>query len=146
MWITCGQRRTGRPGTWQAWNSQTPIEDTQFSVVLWFRQLSRRARPGISLHGNLAVFRHLISCWRRPGFQVRCNHLTLQVEREGSMDWLGLLIPLKLVVFCVILVVIYRMMSGWNSTKLLKLPGELVRCVVPRSWTSRGSSRSVRNS
>ena len=39
------------------------------------------------------------------------------------MDWLGLLIPLKIVVFCVILVVIYRMMSGWNSIQTLEAPG-----------------------
>ena len=71
----------------------------------------------------LTDFRHLFSCWRRPGIQVRCNHLKLQVEREGSMDWLSLLIPLKLVVFCVILVVIYRMMSGWNSIQTPEAPG-----------------------
>ena len=120
LWVKLG---TG--GARGNWNSQTPQEEYQFSGVFDFGQLSRRARPGISLArelGRLAVFRRLFFCWRLAGQPGILEGSGLQVEREGSMDWIGLLIPLKLVVFCVILVVIYRMMSGWNSIQTPEAP------------------------
>ncbi len=116
--------RTGRSRQrCQASNSQTPQKNTTFLGFCDFGSCARRARPGECVHGRMAEISHLFSCWQTHEAQVFWTNLMWQVEREGSMDWIGLLIPLKIVVFCVILVVIYRMMSGWNSTKLLKLPG-----------------------
>ena len=85
-----------------------------------------RARPVFLLHGEFPRNKWLISAINScPGGWQRSSCLVKQVmqqelpvmweEREGRMDWLSVLIPLKLVVICVILVVIYRMVFGWNS-------------------------------
>jgi len=104
-------------------NSQTPWKNTSFlGFCIWGPRLTGRARV-VSLHGRMAEIRHYFSLDWGPGSMVWMGSLAWQVEREGNMDWITLLIPLKIVVFCVILVVIYRMLSGWNSIKLLKLPG-----------------------
>ena len=77
-----------------------------------------------------------ISCWQTHEARVFWTNLMWQVEREGSMDWIGLLIPLKIVVFCVILVVIYRMLSGWNSIQTPEAPGLPAASRPP--WSCRG--------
>ena len=117
---------TGAPGPGQ--KRETPKLPRRIPVFweIVISAVSPQGAPGWILHGRMAVFRHLISwisSWLTLEALVFWTNLMWQVEREGSMDWLSLLIPLKLVVFCVILVVIYRMMSGWNSIQTLEAPG-----------------------
>ena len=122
MWITCGQRAHRAIPAARSVKLPNSDEESQFSGILYLGWAGSTGAPGrfgdTAIGGNPPLF----SCWRRPGSQVWCCNLEKQVEREGSMDWIGLLIPLKLVVFCVILVVIYRMMSGWNSIQTPEAP------------------------
>ena len=100
-------------------NSQTPLIKT---LIFWDFVLglisSRRAIP-LTLHGvcrRMADFRHLILCWQIQQVTGRRRCLEKQVEREGIMDWITLLIPVKLAVICLILWVSYKYYIGaWSS-------------------------------
>jgi hypothetical protein len=114
------------------------LEEYQFSGILFGDVVWSPGRDPVNASREVGWFPPLFFSWLRAGQLVGMGYLEMQVEREGSMDWLSLLIPLKLVVFCVILVVIYRMLSGWNSAKLLKLPGAASQCSCTCScWSNR---------
>jgi hypothetical protein len=62
-----------------------------------------------------------------------------QVEREGSMDWITLLIPIKLAVFCFFLWYGFNYLWGWNSTSSREVH-------AASAWTDAAGSRGWRSS
>ena len=57
------------------------------------------------------------SCWHPSGAEL---YLLIEWEREANMDWLGLLIPVKLAVFCLIIVLVLRSSGSWWCVHLLR--------------------------
>jgi len=74
-------------------------------------------------HGNeMAENREkflLAGAWHTSVAQL---YLLIEWEREVNMDWLGLLIPVKLAVFCLIIVLVLRSSGSWWCVHLLR-PG-----------------------
>ena len=101
---------------WQVQNSQTPVINGTFRGFCIQGHFDHRGARGFQSHGRMAEISHLFSCWLTHEAQVIYGSLELQVEREGSMDWITLLIPIKLAVFCFFLWYGFNYLWGWNST------------------------------
>ena len=113
MWITCGQLDHRARGHLKLPNS---LEEYQFSGIFVSGSVRAPGRDPVNASRRMADFRHLISCWLKVERLVFWTNLNLQVEREGNMDWITLLIPVKIAVICVVLWVAYKYYIGvWSS-------------------------------
>ena len=125
--------RTGRPGEWA--NSQTPTINGTFLGFRVSVSCFPGAPAGVTSRTN-GWFPPLISCWQKEEAQVNRWNLKLQVEREGSMDWITLLIPIKLAVFCFFLWYGFNYLWGWNSTSSREVH-------AASAWTDAAGSRGL---
>ena len=114
MWITCGQRAHRAIPAATIPKLPNSLEEYQFSGISVSGAAGNTGRsrqlPPRDNDGN----QPLISCWLKAEAQVKWDDLNLQVEREGSMDWITLLIPIKLAVFCFFLWYGFNYLWGWT--------------------------------